>query len=154
MKPCPYTLGDLLPHAAPMILLDEVVGYDEASLAAGVAIREESLFLEGDGVPAYVGLEYMAQACGAYAGALALDEGRDVGIGFLLGTRRYQAHVPAFRLGQRLRVTATVVYNDSQMGAFDCRIEIDGALAAEAQLKVYQPATAPETSLSAMPGSP
>lgn len=142
MKRCPYPLGDVLPHAAPMILLDEIVGYGEGSLSAAVTIGEGSLFLEADGVPAYVGLEYMAQACGAYAGTLALNGGKPVCIGFLLGTRRYAAHAPWFRRGQRLSVAVRVLYSDEQMGAFDCRIEIDGALVAEAQLNVYQPETA------------
>jgi hypothetical protein len=36
-------------------------------------------------------------------------------------------------------VTASIVMRDEQLGAFDCRVEIDGQLAADAQLKVYQP---------------
>jgi predicted hotdog family 3-hydroxylacyl-ACP dehydratase len=47
--------------------------------------------------------------------------------------------LPFFRCGDRLVVTVCVLYQDEQMGAFDCRIEIAGVLAAEAQLSVYQP---------------
>jgi hypothetical protein len=36
-------------------------------------------------------------------------------------------------------IAASIVFHDEQMAAFDCRIEIDGKLAADAQLKVYQP---------------
>ncbi len=122
-----------------MVLLDEILGYDETSLLAAVTVSEASLFLEPDGVPVHVGLEYMAQACGAYAGALARDRGEPVRIGFVLGARQYRAHLPCFRRGERLVVSVSVLYQDEQMGAFDCRIEIDGKLAAEAQLNVYQP---------------
>jgi predicted hotdog family 3-hydroxylacyl-ACP dehydratase len=139
MKPCTHALAALLPHRAPMILLDEILGYDEATLVAGLTVRATSLFLEGEGIAVHVGLEYMAQACGAYAGALARDRGEPVRIGFVLGTRRYRAFLPWFRLGDRLVVSASLLYGDAQMGAFDCRIEIDGRLAAEAQLNVYQP---------------
>ncbi len=122
-----------------MILLDELVSYDETQAVAVTTIGEASLFLEPDGVPAHIGLEYMAQTCGAHAGALAQDQGAPVKIGFLLGTRQYRAHMPHFRRGDRLLVSVTAVYRDAVMGAFDCRIEIEGVLAAEARLTVHQP---------------
>lgn len=122
-----------------MVLLDEILGYDETSLSAAVTVGETTLFLEPAGVPVHVGLEYMAQACGAFAGALARDRGEAVRIGFVLGTRQYRAHVPCFRRGERLVVSVSVLYQDRQMGAFDCRIDVDGRLAAAAQLNVYQP---------------
>ena len=132
-------LSELLPHRPPMILIDEIVHYDDASVVAGVTVREASLFREAAGVPCHVGLEYMAQACGAHVGALARDRGEPARVGFLLGARQYRAHVAWFRLGERLLVSAKVIYHDQQMGAFDCRIEVDGRLVAEAQLNVYQP---------------
>jgi predicted hotdog family 3-hydroxylacyl-ACP dehydratase len=121
-----------------MILLDEVSGYDDNSLIAAVTITEASLFLCPDGVPGYVGLEYMAQACGAYAGVHALESGEPVRIGLLLGTRDYRAVVPWFRLGDRLRIAVVMVFRDEPIAAFACRITIGGEVAAEAQLKVYQ----------------
>jgi predicted hotdog family 3-hydroxylacyl-ACP dehydratase len=132
-------LSELLPHRPPMILIDEIVSYDDASVVAAVTVREASLFGEAAGVPAYVGLEYMAQTCGAHVGALARDRGEPPRVGFLLGTRQYHAHVAWFRLGERLIVSAKVIYHDDQMGAFDCRIDVEGQLVAAAQLNVYQP---------------
>lgn len=139
MRDCPYPLESLLAHRAPMLLLDEVVGYDDASLVAGVTITQSSLFVGSHGVPGHVAIEYMAQACGAYAGALALDRGLPVKSGFLLGTRMCRAMVPWFRIGDRLLVSASLVFHDEPMAVFDCKIEIDGQLVAETQLKVFQP---------------
>lgn len=139
MQPCRHGIADLLPHRPPMLLLDEMLAYDATAARASTTIRETSLFLDGAAVPVHIGLEYMAQACGAHAGALARDRGEPVKIGFLLGTRQYRAYVPCFRIGERLIVTVSVTYLDGEMGAFDCRIEIGGNLAAEAQLTVYQP---------------
>jgi predicted hotdog family 3-hydroxylacyl-ACP dehydratase len=122
-----------------MVLLDEILAYDERSLTAGLTVRATTPFLEADGVPIHVGLEYMAQACGAFAGVWARERGEAVKIGFILGTRQYRAHVPCFRHGERLVISVSVLYQDEQTGAFDCRIEVMGALAAEAQVSVYQP---------------
>ena len=122
-----------------MILLDEVIAYDATSLRAGVAITTSTMFLEEDSVPAYVGLEYMAQACGAHAGALAREAGAPVRIGFLLGTRQYKILAPQFRVGDRLIVSVNMTYSDHEMGSFACRIDVGNRLAAEAQLNVIQP---------------
>lgn len=139
MKTCTYPIAEIVPHAPPMILLDEVLDYDETTLRAAVIIREDSLFFDGSGVPAYVGIEYMAQACGAHVGALARDSGIPVRIGFLLGTRHYKIHTPKFRQGDRLIVSVALIYRDDEMGSFDCRIDIGDRCVGEARLNVYQP---------------
>lgn len=137
MRPCRYPVAALLPHAPPMILLDEVVSYDDESLLAAVTITASSLFLARDGVPGHVGIEYMAQACGAYAGVHALDSGDPVRIGLLLGTRDYRVLAPWFRVGDHLRIAVALVFRDEPVAAFACTITIDGKLVADAQLKVY-----------------
>ena len=134
----------LLPHRPPMILLDAVVACDEARLSAVVTIRPTSLFIEAYRVPGHVGIEYMAQACGAFAGAEALRRGEAVRIGFLLGTRRYIMHAPWFQLGECLTVSVSLGYRDESMATFDGRIDVTGTLAAEARLTVYQPQVAVE----------
>jgi predicted hotdog family 3-hydroxylacyl-ACP dehydratase len=139
MVALPDDIAALLPHDRPMILLDDVLSCDETSIAAAATIGDRTLFLAPEGVPSYIGIEYMAQACGAYAGAHALAAGEKVRVGFLLGTRQYAAQIPWFRRGDRLAIAAAVVYRDSEMSVFDCRIEIDGRLAAAARLNLYQP---------------
>lgn len=147
MKQCNYSLAEVLPHRPPIVLLDEITGYDESSLVASLTVRQSSMFFDVDGIPAHIGLEYMAQACGAHAGVLAREHGKPVRIGFVLGTRDYTALVPKFKLGEHLQVYVTMVFNDGQIGAFDCRIEISGKTAAKARLNVYQP---DQTQLSAL----
>lgn len=139
MKDCPYPIAALIPHKPPMILLDEVICYDENSLVAEVTIRDDSLFLRPEGVPCHVGIEYMAQACGAYAGVHALDSGDPVRIGLLLGTRDYRAQVSHSRRGDRLQIAIEMVFRDEAIAALAFSISITGKIVAEAQLKVYQP---------------
>lgn len=140
MRACAYPVADLLPHAPPMVLLDSVIGWDKGRLDAAVAIRPGiPFFRSGKGVPAHVGIEYMAQACGACAGLEALETGEAVRIGFLLGTRRYRAAVDWFTDGAQLTVSVSEMFRDGSMGAFDCSILINGREVATAQLNVYQP---------------
>jgi predicted hotdog family 3-hydroxylacyl-ACP dehydratase len=139
LRECLYSIEELLIHRPPMLLLDNVIGYDEAGVLASVVISESSPLVTPEGVPGHVAIEYMAQTCGAYAGAMALDAGTPVKIGLLLGTRLCRVLVPWFRVGDRLLVSASIVFHDEQLAAFDCKIEIGSRLVADAQLKVYQP---------------
>ena len=140
MRDCAYAIADLLPHAPPMVLLDGVLGWDRGQINTTLTIRSGiPFFVESRGVPAHVGLEYMAQACGAYAGLEGLSFGRPVRLGFLLGTRNYHASVDWFNPGEKLNVSIHEVLRQDLMGVFDCRIMCDGVELASAQLNLYQP---------------
>jgi len=144
MRPCVIPVADLLPHAAPMVLLDAVLGWDHGQARAVVSIRSDSPFCEpGQGVPAHVGIEYMAQTCGVYAGLEATSQGLPLRLGYLLGTRRFQAAVGWFREGDRLEISVAEVFRDQSMGVFDCRIDCAGREVAAARLNLYQPEDAP-----------
>ena len=105
-------IRSLVPHAGPMVLLDRVISVDEDSLLAEVRIHSDSLFCNTDGVGAWVGIEYMAQAIGAWAGYTAQLRGEPVKLGFLLGTRRYDCSRPVFTLGSLLQVHVQRVFQD------------------------------------------
>ena len=142
MKLPPYRIEDLLPHAHPMILLDEVTSIGQGTLSAALTIRPGVPFFEaGRGVAAHVAIEWMAQTCGAYVGVTALEAGQPIRLGLLLGTRDFQATVPWFLEGERLNVTVTLAYMDAEMGAFDCVVirAQSGDEVAKACLTLYRP---------------
>jgi predicted hotdog family 3-hydroxylacyl-ACP dehydratase len=130
----------LVPHAGPMVLLDRVVSADEDSLCAEVVIRSDTLFCGPDGVGAWIGLEYMAQAIGAWAGYKARLRGEPVKLGFLLGTRRYECRRPIFVLGSVLRVHVQRVFqNEDGLASFECFIDNEEGRIASAPVTVFQP---------------
>jgi predicted hotdog family 3-hydroxylacyl-ACP dehydratase len=139
MRSCPHSIADLLPHAPPMVLLDEVLGWDQGRSRVALTIRPGTPFYTHAGVPAHVGLEYMAQACGVYAGIERLNNGQPIRLGYLLGTRNFHVSIDWFHPGQRLVVDATEILRQELMGVFDCRITHDNAEIASAQLNLYQP---------------
>jgi predicted hotdog family 3-hydroxylacyl-ACP dehydratase len=136
----PWRVTDLLPHAGPAVLLDEVIACTDTGLSACVTIGSDSAFYQHNGVPAHVGIEYMAQACGAFSGARAIRAGEAPRVGFILGTRRYLATRAWFADGERLMVTVDLIYRDEEVGVFDCLISTaDGDEVAKAQLIVAEP---------------
>jgi predicted hotdog family 3-hydroxylacyl-ACP dehydratase len=138
----PYQIEDLLPHARPMILLDDVIEIGKDTLSAALTIRPGVPFFEaGRGVAAHVAIEWMAQTCGAYVGITSLKAGEPVRLGFLLGTRDFEATAPWFLEGERLNVTVTLAYMEAEMGAFDCVVTRapGGEEVAKARLTLYRP---------------
>jgi predicted hotdog family 3-hydroxylacyl-ACP dehydratase len=121
-----------------MVLLDRVLAFEESSLVAEVTIRSDSMFCESDGVPGWVGLEYMAQAVAAHAGLQARQRGEPPAIGYLLGTRSYVCEAETFPVGKTLTVHVESLFVEMGLGAFACRIEADRLLA-KATVNVYQP---------------
>jgi predicted hotdog family 3-hydroxylacyl-ACP dehydratase len=99
-----FELDELVPHSGTMSLLSRVIAYGEDWLEAEVDIHAGSLFAETEGVPSWVGLEYLAQAIAAYAGLQERKKQSSPKVGFLLGTRRYEVSRPYFVTGLTLSV--------------------------------------------------
>ncbi|GAB3246152.1 ApeP family dehydratase [Chitinimonas naiadis] len=140
-----HPIAEIVPHAGQMRLLDRAVEGDGDGLLAEVTIRTDSLFFDGTGVGAWVGIEYMAQAVAAWAGWQARLQGGSPKVGFLLGSRRYESTRPQFQLGEVLHVHVQrefLAYNG--LGQFSCRIEVEGVAVATAALTVFEPANADE----------
>jgi len=133
----------LVPHSGQMVLLERVVSADEDNLCAEVRIHAGSVLATEQGVGSWVGIEYMAQAIAAHAGWLAWQRGDAVKVGFLLGSRKYDASVPYFAPGSVLLVHVhRVLQAENGLGAFDCRIvsaDADAASLATATVTVFQP---------------
>ena len=150
-----WPIAELLPHAGEMILLDAVLEYGPEHAVCRRRIPAAGLFHEADGaLPAWMGVELMAQAIAAWAGCQARAAAEPVRLGFLLGTRHYACNVAAFAPGSELRIEARRdFHDDSGMGVFACRIEAPGVLA-EARLTVFSPPDASALFQSGMSPSP
>jgi predicted hotdog family 3-hydroxylacyl-ACP dehydratase len=134
-----YTdIASLIPHSGAMVLLDKVFGYDSESLCAELLVRGDGLLGDAYSVPAWVGIEYMAQTIAAYSGIRSKLAGEPIKLGFLLGTRRYTSNISRFSVGTTLSIQIKNIMEDERLGVFDCRLRGDG-IAINANLNVYQP---------------
>jgi predicted hotdog family 3-hydroxylacyl-ACP dehydratase len=133
-------IEDIVPHRGRMLLLDRLLARDEDSVAVGAVVAADNVFADHQGVPAWVGIEYMAQAISAWAGCRGLARGEPARIGFLLGTRRYHGRSGHFAIGAQLRIEAhREIFGDNGMGMFSCRILEGGTEIARAQVSVFEP---------------
>ena len=134
----------LLPHDHPMILIDEIVDYNEDFTLALVTPGQGRPFANKDGnVPSWVGMEYMAQTIGAYAGIQAQLAEQTVKVGFLLGTRSYEIDMDQFYSLKTYAIRVEKTYEDSGLNAFDCTICLHGdgeqKILARATINTFQP---------------
>jgi len=129
----------LIPHSGELVLLDHLLTVSEEGLTAALTVRADGLYNHGDQVPAWVGMEYMAQGVAAFAGWHAWCEQRPVQLGFLLGSRRYNCSHEAFPVGTVITVAVKPLLQDSSgMAVFECALSGDG-LRADARLNVFEP---------------
>lgn len=135
-------VASLLPHAAPMLLLDALLHHEEDGVVCAVTVRPDMPFVDPEAgqVATLVSLEYMAQAVAAYAGYLGYLERQAPKLGFLLGCRRLRCHQPYLPVGTPLRVEAKRTWGDVALGKFACSVTLaDGTPVATASLSVVQP---------------
>ena len=135
-----WPIAEVLPHAGAMILLDRVDELETERIVCVRGVRAGDPFVDIDGsLPAWAGIELMAQAIAAWAGCHAYAAGEPVRLGFLLGARQYRCDADAFPAGAELRVEAVRGFHDDEgMGVFACRAE-GGGVTAEARLTVFSP---------------
>ncbi|HEU4779342.1 MAG TPA: hypothetical protein VFS58_05615 [Steroidobacteraceae bacterium] len=135
------TIAAILPHVGRMLLLDELLDHGPEHVTCGVTVHLETMFCDGvQGVPAWVGLEYMAQTACAFSGVEEVRAGRKPSIGLLLGSRSYQCHVEWFPPGASLIIRADLLMrDDNNLVAFQCAIHEKDRLLARGDLKAYRP---------------
>lgn len=131
-------IEQLLPHASPMLWLDEVCACEEDLVRCKLRIRQEHVFVEDGLVDPLIAIEWMAQTVAALVGLW--DRQKDVTPrpGFLIAIPEASFEVEHFQLGDELVVTAKRIWGDDQLASFECQVERGELQVARAQLSVYR----------------
>jgi predicted hotdog family 3-hydroxylacyl-ACP dehydratase len=131
----------IIPHRGTMLLLDAVTAFDDATLSARATVHADAWYADADGaMPAWIGIELMAQAIAAHVALLAMRAGGQARPGVLLGSRSYRPLQPSFPRGAQLSVSATeLLRSEEGHGAYECVIHHGDVVCAEAVIKVFQP---------------
>ena len=137
MPPSSCTLEELLPHRAPMILVDriEAVDLEAKTLTASVTIKPQWS-------AAHTAIEFMAQSAAALAGYGDRARHPDLPArpGFLLGTRKLTLNIPRFEPGETYFIKVHNEFGDDVAGSFSCTVEDrEGKVAAAAIINAYRP---------------
>jgi predicted hotdog family 3-hydroxylacyl-ACP dehydratase len=136
----PEMIEDWIPHRGPACMIDRLLEADDEHAVVEADVPLAGRHVRDQAMPAWAGIELMAQAVAAWAGARARAAGRPVAVGYLLGTRRYEAFCDGFPSGSTLRITACRdLVADTGIGMFNCSVHLGETLAAQAQIAVFEP---------------
>ena len=132
--------SELLPHRDRAVLIDTVLEDSTDSIRVRARVRADNpYFVPGRGLPAWVGIELMAQAIAAHAGLGARREQKPPRAGMLLGTRRYEATAPYFPEGAELEVRADRDFgDDGGLAACACTILCGGEVMVKATIIIVE----------------
>jgi predicted hotdog family 3-hydroxylacyl-ACP dehydratase len=131
-------IEELLPHAPPMLWLDEVCGVEDDLVRCKLTVRKDHVFVEDGAVDPLIAVEWMAQAVAALVGLWDCQKQVRPRPGFLIAIPEARFEVDQFRVGDALIVTAKRVWGDDQLASFECDVERAGVQVARAQLSVYR----------------
>ena len=135
-------LQTLLPHRGKMLLLSRVKEYNptEGSLCAEYDITEDCIFYDQkvNGVPAWAGFEFMAQAISVLSGIRNRELGREPKMGFILSIPIMRIDIPVFKIGRVVEIH--VKENDCMdlVYTFEGEVFLDGAKVMEGKLMVME----------------
>jgi predicted hotdog family 3-hydroxylacyl-ACP dehydratase len=121
-------LEELVPHSGGMLLLSRVLSHGAEETRCAAPVVRSHLFADAAGrVPAWVGLEYMAQCVAARGGLQARARGAAAPSGLFLGSRRLELGAESFAPDAELEVSARPVRGEGPgLRAFDCQVSEPG----------------------------
>jgi predicted hotdog family 3-hydroxylacyl-ACP dehydratase len=135
-------VNDYLPHTPPMRLIEFISASSETSVTTLTRLTSESAFYcaEAGGIPAWVGLEYLAQTAAVWVGLEDVRNGRPVDPAFLISARQYTVTEPVFVVGQDLFAEVKVEMIEQDIVAFSGQItDAHGRIMANAVFTAYRP---------------
>ncbi len=128
----------LLPHKAPMVLIDEISAWDGSCVVVRARVRARQLIVVDGLTSTLMCIEYMAQAVGCAEGLLRRAEGTPaVHRGLLLGTREAVFDVGMIAVGEELTISATSRFSGARMASYACNVVCGTKRVAHAELNVY-----------------
>lgn len=132
----------VVPHSGKMSLLDRVVEYDFQNLnvTTEVDITPESMFFEKDinGIPVWVGFEYMAQSISALSGIYGKTKNENPKVGFIMSVNSFKGEIPFFPAGSVARMHVQQTMRMDKVVTFDGKIFQGDKLVATATLNTIE----------------
>jgi predicted hotdog family 3-hydroxylacyl-ACP dehydratase len=138
-------IAELVPHEAPMILVDELVEWSPTHAHVRAQVRRGGPFVADSELSATILLEYMAQAVAAADGMGGRVSGRRE-IGVLLGVRELNLAIDAVAIGDVLDIHVAHRFRDDGLASYDCEVRRAGQVLASGAVNVMRTPQKPSES--------
>ena len=135
-------LHSIIPHRGRMLLLSRVKEYNlrEQTLEAEYDITDDCLFYDSalDGVPAWAGFEFIAQAISAFSGIRNRENGESPKMGFILSVSSLRIGIPFFRAGSTAVIKTKEINRVNLVYTFEGEVLLEGVKVMEGKLTVME----------------
>jgi predicted hotdog family 3-hydroxylacyl-ACP dehydratase len=131
----------IIPHRGKMLLLSRIIDYNtNGNLKAEYDITEDCLFYDPtlNGIPAFVGLELIAQSVSALSGIRDRELGKKPSIGFILSIPLMQIQIPVLKTGSIAEIFVKQCDLTEMIYTFDGEVYIEGEKALTGKLMVME----------------
>lgn len=132
----------IVPHSGKMALLDRVVEYSfqELTIVTEVDITPESMFYDTDleGIPAWVGFEYMAQSISCLSGLYGKTKNEPPKVGFIMSVNSFETQIPVFPRGSVIQMHVHQTMRMDKVVTFDGFITLNGEKTITATLNTIE----------------
>ena len=132
----------IVPHSGKMSLLDRVIDYsfEKLDVHTEVDIVPGSMFFDKDidGIPVWIGFEYMAQSISALSGIYGRTLGQEPKIGFIMSVNNFTAHKPIFPAGSVAKISVRQTMRMDNIVTFDGNIVLGDEVVATAVINTIE----------------
>lgn len=132
----PRPLAPLVPHRPPMLLVDELVSHEGATVVCRATIRDDHPLLREGSVPMLVAVELFAQSAAALVGLLAPAGGPSMTSGALLGSREVRLYAEGLAVGDTVEIHCREVWTIGPAAQIECALYRGAEKLAEGSVNV------------------
>ena len=119
-----------------MLMIDALIAHTDEACTCTKTFRDGEPLVENGRVSPLVVIELFAQTAAAHFGHAGLVRGGAITSGALLGTRKIDVSVEAFRVGEEITIIATRTMAMPPMAQFECVAKIGERVVASGSINV------------------
>lgn len=112
-------IGDLVPHATPMLALERLVEWEPDRARAIACLRPDHPLMRRGFADACVAIELITQTVAAYLGMLSFRRGEPVHVGMVVACRKLELQRARIEPGERLTIDVRCVRSADTVGVFE-----------------------------------
>jgi predicted hotdog family 3-hydroxylacyl-ACP dehydratase len=136
-------IDDLVPHAPPMRVVEQLVEWASGRAKCTMIVRPHNLFADGNKLPAVATLEFLAQTVAACLGHEAFANGGTVRVGMIVGIRQMELFVPYIHVGDSLTLVVERLRGTDEISTFTGEARVGELLVSRANMTLVHPEAPP-----------
>jgi len=129
-------LLQLIPQAAPMVMIDTLSGCDEKSTHTQLTVREDNIFFADDRLQEAALIENMAQTAAARAGFFAKQKQLPVRKGFIGAIKNAEIFFLP-KANDMLETSLVLTAEIGDVSVVQCQISVGKKSCAKAEFKIF-----------------